>query len=104
MWILYQLSQQGSPITPMVISNKIYPYHLQTVVWVCHPSGTPQIYILSPTEKNYQTITKYLTSTFQIAKFMSYKETQRAVIEVTRHGTECSVGSWVGSWNRNWEM
>lgn len=67
----------------MVIRNKIYPYHLQTVVWVCHPSGTPQIYILSPTEKNYQTITKYLTSTFQIAKFMSYKGTQRAVIEVT---------------------
>ena len=47
-WILYPLSYQGSPITLMVTSNKIYQYHLQTVVWVCHPSGTPQSYILSP--------------------------------------------------------
>ena len=62
-----------------------------------------KLYTQSNIEK--LSITKYLTSTFQIAKFMSYKETQRAVIEeVTRHDTECSVGSWAGSWSRTWEM
>ena len=87
MWIIYQLSRQESPITLMVISYKIYQ-----IIYKLSPLWSSSNLSTQSHIENYQVITKHLTSTFQIAKFMSYKETQRAVIqEVTRHDTERSV-------------